>query len=84
MMQAVRVRLFARLQEIAGSDMLELALPIHSCVQDLRTALRDQVPKIAELLARSQIAVNNEFVGEGAPLSANDEIAIIPPVSGGS
>src|SRR5215210_5653773 len=75
----VRVRLFAVLRERAGSDELELELPDGARVGDALERVRD----IAGGL-RLVMAVNREYADADAPLAAGDELALIPPVSGGA
>ena len=75
----VTVRLFAILRERAGSDRLELDLPEGARVAD---ALR-AVDHLAGGL-RLVMAVNREYAAPEDPLSAGDELALIPPVSGGA
>jgi MoaE-MoaD fusion protein len=75
----VRVRLFAQLRERAGSRELSLELPEGARVRDALTA----VSELAEGLPLV-MAVNREYADEDAPLSAGDELALIPPVSGGA
>jgi molybdopterin synthase catalytic subunit len=75
----VRVRLFAILRERAGgSDQLEIELPDDAVVADAIDRMRpltDGVPVV--------MAINQEYVELQAPLHAGDELALIPPVSGG-
>ncbi len=80
---AVRVLLFARARELAGADTIALTLPSPATVADLRAALAHFQPALAALLARSALAVNHAFADDSTPLSPSDEIALIPPVSGG-
>jgi molybdopterin synthase catalytic subunit len=75
----VRVRLFAALRERAGADEVALELPEGARVSDAldrMQALTAGVPVV--------MAVNQEYAGEDEPLHSGDEIALIPPVSGGS
>jgi len=78
------VLLFAKARELAGSDLATLELPDGSTVSDLRRALSDRIPALAPLLAASMIAVNQELAAESQVLTAADELAVIPPVSGGT
>jgi molybdopterin synthase catalytic subunit len=80
----LKILLFAALREKFGSSELDLLLPDGSTVADLRQALEQQQPRITSLLERCKIAVNQEFVAEDFRLHEADEIAVIPPVSGGS
>jgi molybdopterin synthase catalytic subunit len=82
-MQTVRVRVFARFRDVFGTEIVELRVPDMATIRDIRSALSARNSEIAALLARSQFAVNNEFVGDQTPIAAEDEIALIPPVSGG-
>lgn len=75
----VRVRLFAQLRERAGARELQLELPDGACVRDALArveGLADGLPLV--------MAVNREYAAVDAPLAAGDELALIPPVSGGA
>ena len=75
----VRVRLFAGLRERAGTSELELELPDGALVADAldrMRALTDGVPVV--------MAVNQEYADPSATLHGGDEVALIPPVSGGA
>jgi molybdopterin converting factor subunit 1 len=77
------VRLFAAARELAGRSEAAVELPAGATVGDLRRELERQVPALAALAQRSLVAVNAEYAGEESRLSAGDEVALIPPVSGG-
>jgi len=77
----VRIRLFAQLRQRAGTSELELELPEGARVRDALAASR--IASLAEGLPLV-LAVNREYASEDAPLSADDELALIPPVSGGA
>ncbi len=79
----VRVLLFAGLRERLRSDGATLQLPASATVRDLLAALADQHPSLRELLPPCRVAVNQEFVGLDHPVAETDELAVIPPVSGG-
>jgi MoaE-MoaD fusion protein len=75
----VTIRLFAALRERAGADVMELELPEQARVADALESLHgllDGVPVV--------MAVNREYAPEDAQLHGGDELALIPPVSGGS
>jgi MoaE-MoaD fusion protein len=80
----VEVRLFAMLRERAGSDAVTVELPEGATVREAIDALGSE-HGLAELIAAMPVvmAVNREYAGEDAALSAGDELALIPPVSGG-
>lgn len=80
----VRLRLFASFAQIAGFRELELELPEAARAADALAALR-RGPLIAlPLGSRPLIAVNRRQVLPDHLLSEGDEVAIFPPVSGGS
>jgi len=75
----VRIRLFASLRERAGAEEVQLELPEGSVVRDALAQiapLSDGVPVV--------MAVNREYAGVYQVLHPGDEVALIPPVSGGS
>ena len=80
----VRVRLFASLREAVGSGLLELDLPAGATPADAWGALVRSKPAIAPRRSSLAAAVNRSYAGFDAPLHEGDEIAFIPPVSGGS
>ncbi|HLI31681.1 MAG TPA: molybdenum cofactor biosynthesis protein MoaE [Solirubrobacteraceae bacterium] len=81
----VTIRLFAILRERAGAGSIELALPEGATVATALEALRREGP-LAGVIDRLpvQMAVNREYADGSTPLHASDELALIPPVSGGA
>ena len=77
----VRIRLFAQLRERAGASELSLELPDGARVRDALAA--EAVASLAEGLPLV-MAVNREYASADVPLAAGDELALIPPVSGGA
>ena len=81
----VRVRLFAILRERAGRDAVQVELPDGATVAD---ALRElaRLPGLEEPIARMPVrmAVNREYADAGTRLGPEDELALIPPISGGA
>lgn len=77
------VLLFAAARERAGTDALAVELPPGATVADLRAALVDRCPALASLLAWSAVAVNHDYAADTRLLCSGDEVALIPPVSGG-
>ena len=77
----VRVRLFAMLRERAGTDVLELELPEGASVADALAT-----PTVATLTGdlHCVLAVNRIYAPPEQLLAAGDELALIPPVSGGA
>jgi len=81
----VRIRLFAQLRERAGAEYIDAALPDGATVADALRELGGR-PPLDEVLARLPVrmAVNRELAGADTALRAGDELALLPPVSGGS
>jgi molybdopterin synthase catalytic subunit len=81
----VSVRLFAILRERAGRDSVEIELPEGATVGDAFARLAE-TPGLADLVERMplRMAVNREYASEAAPIAAGDELAVIPPISGGA
>jgi molybdopterin synthase catalytic subunit len=77
------VHLFARGRDLAGAGTVAAELPAAATVADLRRALAARFPVLAGLLERSAVAVNHDFAEDDRVLSPGDEVAVIPPVSGG-
>lgn len=82
-MMILHVRLFARARDLAGADTVRIELPDGATVADLRYFLVAHYPALAGLSERSALAVDNDFAEDSRVLTANDEIALLPPVSGG-
>ena len=81
----LRLRLFAIYREKLGMDEIELEFSNDSIgIDELRAALVAHEPSLEPLLRVTRIALNQQFASENTRLHADDEIALIPPVSGGS
>lgn len=77
------VRLFARLRELAGAGELPRQLPEGSTAQDAWNALARDFPGIAAYSTSVSCAVNESYARFTTRLSDGDEVAFLPPVSGG-
>lgn len=80
----IHLRLFARARDLAGRDALIVELADAATVADLRCKLASDYPALSGLLERSALAVANDFAEDSRVLRANDEVALLPPVSGGA
>ena len=69
--------------QLTAGDGEVRRLPAGSTVGDLRRALAERFPALAGLLARSALAVDNEYADDALTLSHPAEAAVLPPVSGG-
>jgi MoaE-MoaD fusion protein len=83
---AVRVTalLFARLREQAGGERFDLELPVGATVADAYAQLARDHQRLSGDPGTVRAAINQEFASWDAVLAEGDEVAFIPPVSGGS
>lgn len=78
----LRVLCFGRLREIVAPEIVaELSFP--ATVANLWQSLREQYPALAPYDGAIAIAVNQTFASSSTSLSEGDEVALLPPVSGG-
>ncbi len=80
----ITVLYFAAARERTGLQREEIALPSPSTVAQLLELLAQRHPGLKPLLPHLRVAVNQEFVPLEAPLPEGGEVALIPPVAGGS
>lgn len=74
---------FGQLKEIVGLEQDDAELSQGSRVEDLFETYGRRFPKLAEFRPSIAASVNQEYVNWRAPLAAGDEVAFLPPVSGG-
>jgi molybdopterin converting factor subunit 1 len=80
---SVTVRLFARLREVVGTDELVRTVPPSATVAGVWQSLVADWPAVAPYAASLSCAVNAQYARMTTPVSDGDEIAFLPPVSGG-
>jgi molybdopterin converting factor subunit 1 len=80
---AVRVRFFARLRELAGVETEALQVASGSTLGDVYNSLRIKHPTLESDRNAVRGAINQEFSDWATRVSDGDELAFIPPVSGG-
>ena len=78
----VNVLLFGIARDIVGQTPLELECNESIDVKSFKQLLQDKYPKMNHL-SYFKVAINQEFAEDNQVLSEGDEIALIPPVSGG-
>ncbi len=78
----VHLLLFGITKDLVGKQKLQLKLPGPITVSDFKKVLHEKHPELYELDSVS-IAVNSEYATDAHILHHDDEIALIPPVSGG-
>ena len=79
----VTVRLFARLRDIAGASELARDLAPGATIGDLWRQLAGEFPELAPYERSISSAVNADYARLDTPLADGDEVAFLPPVSGG-
>jgi len=80
----VQVLFFGVLKEIAGKSSERLELSDGASVGDLLSHYSVQTPLMKRSLASLAVAVNQQYAGAETLLKADDEVALLPPVSGGA
>jgi molybdopterin synthase catalytic subunit/molybdopterin converting factor small subunit len=79
----VRTLFFGMLKDLAGRSSDLLNLPERATVGDVVSHYEKDIPRLGELAASIAISINQEFAGPDSQLKEGDEIAFLPPVSGG-
>jgi molybdopterin converting factor subunit 1 len=79
----VRLLFFAVLRDITGSHEASLELPAGTRAMDVWQSLRHQYTALASYIQPPMTAINQSYAPADAVLSDGDELAFIPPVSGG-
>lgn len=80
----VRILFFGILKDLAGQSGEWIDLPENALVRDVLGHYAAQVPRLKESLAASAVAVNQQYASPETALGPNDEVALLPPVSGGT
>jgi molybdopterin synthase catalytic subunit len=83
-MSEIKVLFFATLRDRAGVRDTSFDLPQDATVADLKARLSDTYPALREALGSALVSVNHQFAFDDEALPAQAEVAIFPPVSGGS
>lgn len=79
----VKVRLFARLRDLVGAGELDREVPPGSTVRTVWDGLVRDYPSIAPYADSMSCAVNIDYARMTTAVSEDDEVAFLPPVSGG-
>lgn len=79
----LHVKLFAVARQRVGREAIEVELPEPASVRQLRGAIAEQYPPLAQVLAHVRFAVNSDYASDATTIPPAAEVAIIPPVSGG-
>jgi molybdopterin synthase catalytic subunit len=79
----VRVLFFGVLKDLVGRTGELLELPEGAVVREVLSHYLSEVPRMREAVASIAVAVNQEYAGAETVLRSDDEVALLPPVSGG-
>jgi molybdopterin synthase sulfur carrier subunit len=78
----INILAFGIAKEIFGASTIGIELPAGANTATFKNLLEDKYPKLKQL-ASYMVAVNNEYAEDKLVITERDEVAIIPPVSGG-
>jgi molybdopterin converting factor subunit 1 len=79
----VTIRLFGRLHDLAGATQLERDVPAAATAASVWQMLATEFPAVAPYARSMSVAVNADFATMTTVLGDDDEVAFLPPVSGG-
>jgi molybdopterin converting factor subunit 1 len=79
----ITIFVFARLRDLAGSPRLERDVPVGATVDTVWQALAAEFPAVAPYRTSISAAVNADYARFTTPVADGDEVAFLPPVSGG-
>jgi molybdopterin synthase sulfur carrier subunit len=79
----VIIKMFAAARDLVGSPDVNLEIHDGATVGELRSVLTEKYPAAAALIERSMLAVDARYANDEDRIDAAQEIACIPPVSGG-
>ena len=79
----VTIRLFARLRDLAGSGELVREVASPATIETVWQSLVDEMPDLRAYARTMSVAVNADYAKMSAKVSDGDEVAFLPPVSGG-
>jgi len=80
----VRVLFFGMLKDAAGKSSDEIEIEDGASVRDLLAHCEARIPRLKEAMGSLAVAVNRQYAGPDTKLKAGDEVALLPPVSGGA
>jgi molybdopterin converting factor subunit 1 len=81
--EVVKVLLFGAAADRAGTRQIEISVDDGTTLGDLWPALTDRYPELAPMRNTLAFAINREYARMHETISSGDEVAVLPPVSGG-
>ena len=79
----VRVLFFGVLKDLAGKASDSISLPENATLGDVLSHYEEVIPRLKDTAASLAMSVNQEYAGPATKLRPGDEVALLPPVSGG-
>lgn len=79
----VQVLVFGELRDIIGASQVSVSMPPASRIVDLLVVLETRFPRLSTHRERMACAVNAKWSDAATTLQPGDEVALLPPVSGG-
>lgn len=79
----LKVNAFATLRDHFGAESIDLIFEGDTTVGDLKAELSERFPELKSLIARTAVSVDLQYAVDSVVLKEANEIALIPPVSGG-
>jgi molybdopterin converting factor subunit 1 len=80
----IRVLFFGMLKDLAGKPSDSLSLPENATLGDVLNHYEQAIPRLKDLMSSLAMSVNQQYAGPEMKLSPGDEVALLPPVSGGT
>ncbi len=81
--QSLSIKLFASLRQVMNFDEIKINIDNEITVLQMKEIIFETFPNLKKLNIPFLVAVNHEFVRDSDVITTNDEVAIIPPVTGG-
>lgn len=79
----VKVKLFAILREMAGREETTLEVPDEISCEEVLLRLQTEIPVLGSVFKLCLVTINGRYVDKTMDVAEGDEVAILPPVSGG-
>ena len=83
MKQSLPIKLFASLKQAMNSDEIKIEIDNEITVLQMKKIVFETFPTIKKLNIPFLVAINHKYAADSVVIGINDEIALIPPVSGG-